>query len=86
MSTSTLRLPPRTAKNYDDQIIHRFYSIADQVETTLDRWLSDTRWTVQLAINEAGEREETLQPSELVKLVQPVPANLFHDLMQRLLM
>ena len=89
MSTSTLRLPPQTAKNYHAQIIHRFYSITEQIENPVDRWVTDANWTVQLAINEAEDRGEAVEPSDLPKLnTEPLPAIIgeFQELMRCILL
>ena len=66
MSTSTLRLPPRTAKNYHAQIIHRFYSIVEAIEQPLDNWVQEVNWAVEIANSEAEERGEKFQPEGAV--------------------
>jgi hypothetical protein len=89
MPTSTLRLPPRTAKNYDAQIIHRFYSIAEQIEQPVDRWVTDANWSVQLAINEAEGRGETIETLDLPSLnTEPLPPIIveFRQLMRAVLL
>ena len=68
MSTSNLRLPPRTAKNYHAQIIHRFYSIVEAIEQPLDNWVQEVNWAVEIANSEAEERGEKFQPVEAVGL------------------
>ena len=61
MSTSNLRLPPRTAKNYQAQIIHRFYSIGEAIEQPLDNWVQEVNWAVEIANSEAEEHGDTFQ-------------------------